>query len=66
MTYPSALESRLKAIEGELDRLKSQNRRMEARLDQVNNDRGPNSTSFNSPSVDAESTESMAREAFDL
>ncbi|GAA5982728.1 hypothetical protein JCM5350_006228 [Sporobolomyces pararoseus] len=65
--HPSALESRLRAIEGELDRLKSQNRRMEARLDRVNPQQpvtasAPSNTALTKP----QATETMAREAFDL
>ncbi|GAA5893839.1 Zn(II)2Cys6 transcription factor [Sporobolomyces salmoneus] len=68
-SYPSALESRLRAIEGELDRLKSQNRKLEARLDSAVTSppvqASSNATSSSSPG-EMETSETMAREAFDL
>ncbi|GAA6022335.1 hypothetical protein JCM11491_005267 [Sporobolomyces phaffii] len=65
----TTLESRLRTIEDELDRLHAANRTLEARLDNVSGTRGTarSDTSRSTPAVNNNiGNEALAREAFDL
>lgn len=67
-TISETLESRLRAIEGELDRLKAGNQKLVTRLDQVDRKRGA-STSHETSSPQGNETNAMellGRRAFDV